>query len=137
MRFFASTVALAFIAAVVQAAPTPVSSPYSTPFEARITFIGAADAQFVQFFPADGRDVTISMSYLSSIWPNSICLFFSSQPSIPLRFNPPSDKQIDLLTMNLLTFPYQQPMFLVSLKSSLMAAPHAPSSVSIAASPPW
>lgn len=62
MRFFATSVALAFIAAVVQAAPAPVPNPYNTPFQVRITFIGAAGAEFVQFFPGDGSVEPISMS---------------------------------------------------------------------------
>ena len=58
MKTFTTTALFALIASLVAAAPAPQG--YSG-FQAQITFIGAADAQFTESVPTDGSVFWISM----------------------------------------------------------------------------
>lgn len=66
MKFFAASAALALLATMVQAVPTPADTE-SRSFSVQVTFQGAANAEFTQSFPADGRNVAISMLHFLPI----------------------------------------------------------------------
>ena len=80
MKLFAASAALALLATMVQAVPTPADT-VSRYFSIEVIFQGAANAEFTQSFPADGRLVTISML---NFLPISLRSFAVSIPT----FNP-------------------------------------------------
>lgn len=68
MKLFAASAALALLATLAQAAPTPADISVRIAvrsFEIIVTFQGAAGAEFTQGFPGDGRVVRISTLHLS------------------------------------------------------------------------
>ncbi|KAL8790073.1 MAG: hypothetical protein Q9213_000775 [Squamulea squamosa] len=56
MKTFAITAALALLTSVVSAAPAPAPAPASgsAPYQVGITFIGAAEGRFTQYFFTNG-----------------------------------------------------------------------------------
>lgn len=72
---FAVSAALALLTSMVSAAPNPTNAEQSRPYQVAVNFIGAANAQFTQYFNTNGFGSPICMFFLQSL------PFYSSQPS--------------------------------------------------------
>lgn len=96
MKLFAASAALALLATMVQAVPTPADT-VARYFSIQVTFQGAANAEFTQSFPADGRLVTISMLHFLSISLRSFAIYPQSTASyISSNLSPSLDNPLSI-----------------------------------------